>query len=167
MPYPLLKPCAYVRCGELVPSGQRHCQIHKTQASRDYTKLRGNSWQRGYDSAWLRARAVVLKRAKYLCEWCQRDHNRVEPATQVHHLNWKPSDGKASKARTDPKQCVALCASCHSTHDGLGTVNNTGRAQKPRIDYWADFNAMKQREKEKAAAKIDDTNQSEPLTEPS
>ena len=59
---------------------------------------------------WLRKRAKILRRDKYLCQNCLR-YGRKTPAEIVHHI--KPFDLYPELALND-KNLVSLCAACHN-----------------------------------------------------
>lgn len=70
---------------------------------------------RGYDAAWEKVRQVVIKRAKGLCEECQR-RGRVTAGKDVDHIvsKAKAAAMRWSRARTDhPSNLQYLCGPCH------------------------------------------------------
>jgi 5-methylcytosine-specific restriction protein A len=67
----------------------------------------GSRHERGYGSAWVRLRAIILDRDLHLCQPCRR-LGRVTPATQVDHI--KP---KANGGTDDSDNLQAICEPCH------------------------------------------------------
>lgn len=64
-----------------------------------------------YKSAkWKRKRAAILKRDRYMCQWCKR-YGRTVEATTVHHI--KHADEYPELAYVDDN-LVSLCDACHN-----------------------------------------------------
>jgi 5-methylcytosine-specific restriction protein A len=84
MPARPRKPCRQSGCGALIAGGEHYCLKHAKAKQSDDAARRGTAAQRGYDSAWTKARAHYL-RAHPLCVHCQRD-NQVTEATVVDHI---------------------------------------------------------------------------------
>lgn len=64
-----------------------------------------------YTSAkWMRKKAYVLRRDKYLCQDCKR-YGRKTPAVLVHHVI--PYE-ESPQTGLDEKNLVSLCESCHN-----------------------------------------------------
>ena len=63
--------------------------------------------ERGYGSAWVKLRKVILKRDSYLCQACLAQ-GRPTPATDVDHI--KP---KAQGGTDDVANLQSLCRACH------------------------------------------------------
>jgi 5-methylcytosine-specific restriction enzyme A len=85
---------------------------------------------RGYGAAWVRLRAQILKRDKYVCQCseCAR-LGRVRPANEVDHVVPKAKGGT-----DDPSNLQAINRDCHK----LKTQVDNGVTPKPRIglDGW-------------------------------
>lgn len=79
MPVAAPKPCSWPGCHALVAGGGR-CDEHRRQVE----QRRGSAHERGYTSAWAKARAAWL-RAHPLCVMCQQ-RGSIEPATVVDHI---------------------------------------------------------------------------------
>lgn len=117
LPLKPFRPCSYPGCPELIRGGGR-CEKHKKQSRQEQDRQRGNFRERGYTSQWDKVRALQLARAP-LCAMCMQ-HDRVEPATVVHHIKPITEGG----AMLDMDNLMSLCRQCHeATH---------GRAKDPR-----------------------------------
>ena len=82
----------------------------KRAAQREYDATRPSPSRRGYDSHWLKARALKLS-ASPLCEDCE-ERGIVTGATEVHHvikISVRPD------LRLDQSNLMSLCRPCHST----------------------------------------------------
>lgn len=104
MPYAAPKIC---RCGKAVPSGTRcPCQA-KQDAERKarFDQTRPNARQRGYSTAWDKAREGFLK-SHPRCAMCG------QPATVVDHKTPHRGDKKLFWDKTNWQP---LCTSCHSS----------------------------------------------------
>lgn len=121
---PLFKQCSYIGCLCPVPYGQKYCEKHKVigakrdervaRESREAREKRryqekGSASQRGYTSAWRRAREGFL-REHPLCAHCLAE-GRYVSATDVDHI--KPHKGDKTLF-WDRNNWQALCHSCHS-----------------------------------------------------
>jgi len=107
--------CGKAGCRALTHT--RYCTKHTESEKRNYDKTRGTSAQRGYGSAWQKARAYFL-RSHPLCKECEGE-GKVVAATVVDHI--KPHKGN-KKLFWDKLNWQSLCAPCHNrktaTHDG-------------------------------------------------
>lgn len=84
MPRRPRKPCRQAGCGALIEGGEHYCAKH-TKARQDKdTEQRGTATERGYTSAWTKARGHYL-RAHPLCAYCQRE-GRIVEAQVVDHI---------------------------------------------------------------------------------
>jgi 5-methylcytosine-specific restriction protein A len=63
---------------------------------------------RGYDHRWVKLRALILKRDRYLCQPCYRA-NRLTQATQVDHITPKAKGGT-----DDHDNLQSICTHCHA-----------------------------------------------------
>jgi 5-methylcytosine-specific restriction protein A len=84
MPARPRKPCRQAGCRELIAGGEHYCAAHTKAKQTNDTARRGTAAQRGYDSAWTKARGHYL-RVHPLCVHCKRD-GRVVAATVVDHI---------------------------------------------------------------------------------
>lgn len=112
MPIAARRPCTWPGCAALVSIGSR-CDRHRKQSDRE----RGTAHERGYTSAWSKARAAFL--AKHpLCAQHQRD-GRVVAASVVDHV--RPHQGDMT-IFWDSDNWQSLCKPCHdrktATEDG-------------------------------------------------
>ena len=73
-------PCAHPGCAALVPKGQRYCDAHKAQ----HPGVPRSSAQRGYNSAWQKARQEYLN-GHPLCAECAK-RGVFTKATVVDHI---------------------------------------------------------------------------------
>jgi 5-methylcytosine-specific restriction endonuclease McrA len=87
---------------------------------------------RGYGSAWVKIRLLILKRDRYLCQPCYRA-NRLTQATQVDHINPKAKGGT-----DDSDNLEAICTHCHAVKTEREAAEAQGRTVKPTIgiDGW-------------------------------
>jgi 5-methylcytosine-specific restriction enzyme A len=88
-------------------------EARKKAKWRESDKFRPNSYQRGYDSVWVRARKMFLRRNP-LCARCA-ESSRIKVATLVHHK--KPVDDYP-ELRLDPQNMMGLCRDCHEIIEG-------------------------------------------------
>lgn len=89
--------------------GRRDCEAHRRKDNE-----RPTAWRRGYDADWRQLREQVLADTP-LCEHCCP--NRIEPATEVHHVLPVRTQPEYRLTRVLPdgrKQLIALCKPCHS-----------------------------------------------------
>lgn len=110
------RPCTHPGCGRLVDGGGR-CQQHKAQIQQEQDARRGSARQRGYTSAWERARAAYLRQHP-LCRMHEQLGQCV-PATVVDHV--VPHRGDRALF-WDAANWQSLCRTCHdrktATEDG-------------------------------------------------
>lgn len=118
------RPCTYPGCSILVCNGGR-CERHAKQVRREVDARRGSARERGYTSAWEKAREAFL-RAHSLCAACAP---QVTPATVVDHI--KPARGDRALF-WDRSNWQPLCKRCHDAktarEDG-GFANRPGGGQ--------------------------------------
>ncbi|MEW6169799.1 MAG: HNH endonuclease [Pseudomonadota bacterium] len=107
MPLAAPRPCTYPGCTQLVKSGSR-CAKHVAKVRREVDERRGTARERGYDTAWQKAREGFL-RAHPLCVECDRA-GRAVPATVVDHI--VPHRGDRT-AFWDRSNWQPLCKRCH------------------------------------------------------
>jgi 5-methylcytosine-specific restriction protein A len=78
---------------------------------------------RGYGAAWVKLRAIILKRDGYLCVPC-KGKGRVSNATSVDHI--KP---KAKGGTDDPANLQSICSKCREAKDAA----DRGASLKPKV----------------------------------
>src|ERR1039457_2164046 len=81
--------CRHPGCGKLIES-PGYCERHAKQVRQQSDAERGSAAERGYTSAWTKARTHYL-RAHPLCVYCER-LGRVVAASVVDHIKphrWK------------------------------------------------------------------------------
>lgn len=115
MPTAAPKPCTFPRCSALVASGGR-CPEHR----RVVEQRRGSARQRGYTSAWERARTAWLRlHPLCACDQCAEGQLQVTEATVVDHK--VPHRGDM-KLFWDRDNWQSMSKPCHdrktSTEDG-------------------------------------------------
>lgn len=85
--------------------------------------------ERGYGSAWVKLREVILRRDGYLCQACKAK-GRPTPATDVDHITPKAQGG------TDAQDNLqALCRPCHKDKTAQEHGERHGK-QKFGDDGW-------------------------------
>ena len=100
--------CKKTGCRKLVEVGDGYCEDHKS-SGRAYDKDRGSAHERGYSSAWRKARAGYLAHHP-LCVHCEAN-GRVVAATDVDHI----IDHKGDKELFwDKNNWQPLCKTHHS-----------------------------------------------------
>jgi len=111
------RPCNHPGCGVLLPYGQSYCDQHRKQVRREEDSRRETSAQRGYSSAWRKAREGYLRNHP-LCKK-HYDAGHLVPATVVDHI--KPHKGDKALF-WDSDNWQPLCKACHdrktATEDG-------------------------------------------------
>lgn len=112
MPSAAPRPCSYGGCAQLVRDGSR-CAQHRRQVDR----ARGTAHERGYTSAWTKARAAYLS-LHPLCA-VHRGQGALVVANVVDHI--KPHRGD-KVLFWDSANWQPLCKECHdrktATEDG-------------------------------------------------
>lgn len=104
------RPCTYPGCGVLVRDGSGRCAKHQHIERKESDARRGSAHERGYTSAWQKARIHFL-RAHPLCV-AHQQLDEVEPATVVDHI--KPHKGDKALF-WDRANWQPLCKSCHDS----------------------------------------------------
>lgn len=84
MPFAAPRPCTHPGCSALVRDGSGRCEKHKRVERQRLDERRGTAHERGYTSAWQRARAAFLQKHP-LCVQCA-EVPRVNAATVVDHV---------------------------------------------------------------------------------
>lgn len=108
MPQAAPKPCSAPGCGVLVRDGSSRCEAHKVVAGRWADAHRGSRHERGYDAAWVRRRARILKRDAGICQHCKREHGFVHAGTEVDHIVPKAEGGS-----DDDANLQTICRDAH------------------------------------------------------
>jgi 5-methylcytosine-specific restriction protein A len=83
------------------------CDHHKPLHKPKSDQFRGNSAERGYDEKWKRFRKFYLAENPMCFDCAKNGIDRF--AREVHHIVKLSAGGE----RLDPKNCMALCRSCH------------------------------------------------------
>ena len=88
--------------------------------------------ERGYGSAWVRLREVILRRDLYLCQPCQKA-GRTTPATAVDHIRPKASGGSDEAGNLQ-----AICRECHAdkTRDEAAAAQGRTAMARTGLDGW-------------------------------
>ena len=111
MPFRPKRPCAHPGCPELVESGQKYCERHRSLHPEG---IRSAS-SRGYGRAWQKASKQYLA-AHPLCVMCMAKGRYVK-ATVVDHI--KPHRGDPELFWDRDGNWQALCKRCHDRKTGL------------------------------------------------
>jgi 5-methylcytosine-specific restriction protein A len=103
----------------------------------------GSSWKRdrrsrharGYGSAWVKLRAIVLKvnaqgKPTALCRACLERENRPTPATECDHIIPKHKGGSEELSNMQP-----LCPPCHAAKTQREAAEAQGRTLKPKMQF--------------------------------
>lgn len=106
MPNAAPKPCKV--CRALVSDGTERCAEHKVKAGSFADKRRGSRHERGYGTAWDKARAQTLAEQGGLCQPHLRRGQVVPGCNTVDHIVAKAHGGtdEASNRQT-------ICRHCH------------------------------------------------------
>lgn len=115
--------CRTPYCGQLVDK-PGYCDKHQKATRQAEDQRRGTAAERGYDSAWSRARVAYLRKHP-LCVYCEREH-RLTAATVVDHIiehKLKDAIDSGDEARIararhlfwDSTNWQSLCAHCHNS----------------------------------------------------
>lgn len=103
------RPCTTPMCPNFATKGWK-CDLHAKQVQAKYDKIRGNSYERGYDRQWIKVREIKLS-INPLCEKCVVE----TPAVLVHHIV-PVADNPNLKLVLDNLQ--SLCVACHEKIHG-------------------------------------------------
>ena len=72
MPVRPRKPCRQAGCGALIAGGAHYCAKHAKARQMADTARRGTAHERGYTSAWTRARDAYLEKHRWCVHCCKR-----------------------------------------------------------------------------------------------
>lgn len=122
MPFAAPRPCTHPGCSTLVRDGSGRCEKHKRVERQQLDERRGTAHERGYTSAWQKARAAYLKRHPLCAEHAKTHH--VVAATVVDHkvphrlkaaMDGGDTDliAKAKALFWDSENWQPLCKTCH------------------------------------------------------
>lgn len=115
MPSRAHRPCSKPGCRALVVPPRSYCDEHQ----REYNARRPTPAARGYDAAWRKLRARVL-REEPICGEC-----RERSSTHVDHIVAQAKGGTNERANLR-----GLCAGCHSRKT-VSMDHGFGRAPLP------------------------------------
>ena len=117
MPMSAPKPCSAPGCRTFALANGSRCELHKKQLWKDQDARRGTAHQRGYTSAWRKAREAFLRHHP-LCKLCEAE-GLTKAALIVDHV----VPHKGDKALFwESSNWQPLCKPCHdrktATEDG-------------------------------------------------
>jgi 5-methylcytosine-specific restriction protein A len=92
----------------------------------------GSRHERGYGSAWVKTRAIIIARDMGLCQPCWRK-GRPTPFTEVDHIIPKSQGGTDDH---DNLECI--CPDCHSSKTQQEAAQAQGKTIKPRTTFTPD-----------------------------
>jgi 5-methylcytosine-specific restriction protein A len=107
MPLAAPKPCMQPGCKVLATDGTSRCMSHKVVRDSFGDKRRGTRHERGYGSAWSKARIRILRRDAGICQPCQRE-GHVHRGTEVDHVTPKAEGGT-----DDDGNLQTICTAAH------------------------------------------------------
>lgn len=107
MPPKAKRPCRSPMCPGKTDVRHGYCDAHQHLVSGWSDPARRTAEQRGYDWAWRKKRAAVLKRDRHLCR-CENCKGRRFPASEVDHVLPKHLGGT-----DDFDNLVAINTDCH------------------------------------------------------
>ena len=87
----------------------------------------GSRHDRGYGSAWVKLREIVLKRDAYLCQECLRNDRPTPLGIKPHDHAIDHITPKARGGTDDLDNLESLCAPCHDAKSA--TEHGSGRAK--------------------------------------
>ena len=122
MPSSAPRPCTHPGCGQLVRDGSGRCAQHKRAITQASDARRGTAHERGYTSAWQKARGAYL-RAHPLCRMHEARGEVVE-AVVVDHI--VPHKGD-KLLFWDSNNWQPLCKRCHD----IKTAREDGAFGRP------------------------------------
>lgn len=108
MPARAPTPCRKPGCGALCRDGKGYCEEHRNEGWRRHQRGR-TPHEQGYGAAWVKLRAVVVRRDKGLCQQCMSD-GRITPGADVDHIIPKSQGGT-----DDLDNLQLLCRKHHRT----------------------------------------------------
>lgn len=114
MPRRIKRACRHVLCPGTTIHRSGYCDAHQ-QAEGSWKKRQertGNRHQRGYGTAWQKLRLLILKRDRYLCQYCKQ-LGIAEAGNTVDHIVSKAKGGTDAQSNLQ-----TLCRRCHATKTG-------------------------------------------------
>lgn len=125
MPNAAPKPCKV--CRALVSDGTERCEQHKVKAGSYADKRRGSRHERGYGTAWDRARAETLSEQGGICQPHLRRGQVVPGCRIVDHIVPKAQGGTDDKANRQ-----TICSECHGVKSSVEAL--LARGLQPDVD---------------------------------
>jgi 5-methylcytosine-specific restriction protein A len=136
--------CRHVNCGALV-NESGYCDRHKKLAQDKDRAERGTASERGYTSAWTKARLTFLSRHPLCAHHFARgeivqaavvDHKVPHRMGQARLSGDKSEIDKASRIFWDTENWQSLCKQCHDIKTakedgGFGRLAKSGDADAP------------------------------------
>lgn len=108
------RPCARSGCPNVVDRGYcDSCRPRSPAAVKE--RLRGSSWSRGYDAAWIRFREWFIRRHPLCVDCLAKDF--IKATEEVHHVL---KVAEHLELRLVENNCMALCHDCHSSRTAKG-----------------------------------------------
>jgi len=124
MPVRPKKACAYPRCPEVIPAGQRFCDNHRKQEYKRQARERKDTEEQSFyhSPRWRKLRAWKLRRDP-LCEVCEAE-GRTKEAKMVHHIKDIKDGGELMAV----DNLASLCGlACHNKLHQRGAVKEGGQ----------------------------------------
>ncbi|EQB4040705.1 HNH endonuclease [Cronobacter sakazakii] len=106
MPPKTPKACRKRGCGHSTTDRSGYCEAHKSAGWERHNKGQSAA-QRGYGAEWRKARNIVIKRDKGLCQICKRE-GVIRPGSSVDHII-----AKAHGGTDDPSNLECICSEHH------------------------------------------------------
>jgi len=107
MPARATRPCRQPGCASLTNAATGYCENHKAPTGWENGTPRGTNKDRGYGSAWVKLRKVILQRDRQLCQVCLSE-GKYTPAREVDHIVSKAKGGSDALGNLQ-----AICTPCH------------------------------------------------------
>ena len=99
-------------------------------------KIRHWGYQKGPNYGFENAKAMVLNRDDYICQYCKGKHK--DSKLEVHHIIFKSQGGS-----DDESNLITLCHTCHKAlHDGKIKLNLKGKL-KGTLKYATQMNSIR------------------------
>lgn len=132
MPLAAPKPCSQPGCNVLAHDGTSRCTAHKVKRDSFGDKHRGSRHERGYGTAWDKARLRVLRRDAGICQLCLAD-GRVHRGTEVDHRVPKFEGGT-----DDDENLQTICRPRHreKTQQEAARARGGASPEAPAVSAW-------------------------------